>query len=220
MNAPYTGIASSTDLAVGATRYLLPCFGAAVVAVALSPRPFALGALGLAAAWSLARDVQIGFPLTPGIEVVVAGALAGLGVALALGRAGAGVRRAALPAVALAAWLTLAVAAPGIVARHPRTGLPDAALITALDADPAFDGPGREMAMAPATVALAAGGRVQHDLELIGGDEPCDRVRARLERGWIVLQSAPRTATYTRLRACLPGAPVHRDALYELFRSP
>jgi len=220
VNAPYTGIASNTDLAVGATRYLLPCLGAAVVAVALAARgaarPVALGALVVATAWSLARDARLGFPLTPSVDVFIIGALAGYAFLRLAPRAGVRLALAALP---VAAWLVLVVAAPAIVDRHARTGLPASALLTALEADPDFDGDGREMAMAPAMVGPAAGDRVQHRLQLVPGGESCPAVRERLGRGWVVLQRSPPTRTYTRLRACLRGiGPVHRDGLYELFR--
>jgi hypothetical protein len=217
-NAPYTGIATNTDLATGATRYLLPCLGAAVVAVALSARGRtrvpALVVLGGAALWSLARDAQIGFPLMPSAGLLAFAAV--VGVAVAYLTPAFAVRLAVVP---VAAWLVLAVAAPRITERHATMGLPDQALMAALVADPDFDGDGREVAMAPATVGLTAGDRLQHHLQLIGQRESCASVDSRLERGWVVLQSSPRTPTYTRLRACLRGLrPVHRDPVYELFR--
>ena len=94
----------------------------------------------------------------------------------------------------------------------------DSALLEALTRDPGFDGEGREMAIAVATVGLAAGPALQHDLLLIPPLEPCAAARRRLERGWIVLQLSPRTPTGDRLKGCLRDvAPVHADPVYALY---
>jgi hypothetical protein len=217
-NAPYTGIAASTELAVGATRYLLPCLGAAVVAVALSARGAmrvpALAVLGASALWSVGRDAQIGFPLMPSAGLLAMAAVAGVAVAYLV--PAFAVRLAVVP---LVAWLVLAIAAPHVLERHATMGLPSAALVQALVDEPGFDGDGREVAMAPATVGLASGDRLQHHLQLIGQRESCAALESRLERGWVVLQSTPRTPTYVRLRGCLASLrPVHRDPVYELYR--
>jgi hypothetical protein len=219
MFAPYTGIARSTDLAVGATRYLLPCLAAAAVAVALSARGrtywFAVGALALAAAWSVQRDARLGFPLTPTVLTLALPAALGALAAVRLPSAGLRWLAAALP---VAGAVVLAVAAPSMVERHARVAMFDAPLLDALTRDASFTGSGRDMAMAPATVALAAGDAVQHDLQLIPPDEPCAAVRGRLSRGWVVLQLSPPTATAQRVRACLRGMrPVHVDPVYELY---
>jgi hypothetical protein len=219
VSAPYTGITESTELAVGATRYLLPCFAAAVVAVTLSARgrayALALAVLAFATAWSLVRDLRLGFPLTPGlVTLIVPGAVAGL-VALRLPRRWL---RWAVPALAVASTVGLAAAASGVAERHTRVAMYDAPLLDALTQDPSFDADGRDMAMTPATLGLAAGDELQHDLQLIPGREPCPAVRRRLTRGWVIIQIRPPTATAERMRACLHGIrPVHVDPTYELY---
>jgi hypothetical protein len=100
--SPYTGISSSTQLAIGATRYLLPCLLAAAVAVALAARGVGVrglrgrGALRGAVAEALSaavllgaivvnvdRDAPLGFPNAPPARLLLlAAGVAGV-VALA-----------------------------------------------------------------------------------------------------------------------------------------
>ena len=109
--SPYTGISSSTQLAVGATRYLLPCLLAAAVAMALAARGrgdrgggaggrrgAGGGAGGVRAAVAEAlsavillgavgvnmwRDQALGFPNAPTLRLVLLSAAAGAGMAVA-----------------------------------------------------------------------------------------------------------------------------------------
>jgi hypothetical protein len=98
--SPYTGISSSTQLAIGATRYLLPCLLAAAAAVALAARGAGVaglrgrgaGALRGAVAEALSaavllgaivinvdRDAPLGFPNAPPVRLLlIAAGVAGL----------------------------------------------------------------------------------------------------------------------------------------------
>jgi hypothetical protein len=220
MNAPYTGILENTDLAIGATRYLLPCLAAAAVAVAVGARgrlrPVALAVLAVAAGWSLVRSAGLGFPTTPNLLTVAVPAGAGAVLAAALP---APALRPLLLATPLAATAVLALAAPGLVERHARVDLPDAELLRALAERPGFtDGDGRTVAMAPSPVALAAGAAVQHALRTIPPGEPCSAVRRRVGQGWVVVQIGPLTREAVRLATCLEGVPIrHADDAYVLY---
>jgi hypothetical protein len=219
MTAPYTGILRNTELAVGATRYLMPCLLAAAVAVALCARDNArsvvVGVLGVAAAWSLVRTAGLGFPLTPALLTVAGPAAVAGAVALVLPAVAV---RGLLVAVPVAGLIGLALAAPGVVDRHTRVELEDAPLLQALSRDARFHGEGRAIAMAPGAVALASGAAVQHDLKTIPPGEPCDAVRARLRDGWIVVQVDPLTKSAVRLATCLQGQSlVHADEDYALY---
>ncbi|HWF73993.1 MAG TPA: hypothetical protein VG186_11645 [Solirubrobacteraceae bacterium] len=101
--SPYTGYAKSTDLAIGATRYLLPCALAAAVAVALAGRapPNAGGTRRVAVAEALSalvllgavvlninRDSELGFPNAPSLGyLAVAAVIGAVAVLLAEGLA-------------------------------------------------------------------------------------------------------------------------------------
>jgi hypothetical protein len=210
MTAPYTGILTDTELAVGAVRYLLPALAAAAAAIALSARglarPVVLAVLVVAFGWSLLRSLDVGFPLTPNLATVVLPAALGAAVALV---APATVLRPLALVLPLAALVGLAVAAPGLVDRHAeRVRLEDAAVLRALGRDPAFDDRnGRTVATAPGSIALAAGPAVQHALRQIPPGEPCARTRRRLDEGWLILQIRPLTRSAVRLpRACRAAA--------------
>ena len=225
MTAPYTGITESTELAIGAARYLLPAIVAATLAVCLAGRGgaralrlAAAGTLALAAGLSVLRVSSFGFPVRPS-----AGTLIGL---LALGAVGGRLLgRLTLPtspwiapAAAVVVGAALALAAPGYVDRHADVRLVDEGLMRALAAQPGFEDGDGDVAMGPATVALAGGDRLRHRVPLIGEGESCEAVRARRRQGWVVLQLEPPTDSYRRLAACLGGArPAWRDGFYELY---
>jgi hypothetical protein len=227
MAAPYTGISESTDLAIGATRYLLPAIAAATLAVALSARgagralrALAAAALATAAVLSALRVLSLGFPLRPGtgtiVGLLVLGAGAGWGLARA--RIRPAIPAWAAPALAVAGGALAAVAAPGYVERHADVGLVDAALVLALDRQPGFQDGSADVAMGPGTIALAGGDRLRHRVPLATADGGCAALRGRLQQGWLVLQKQPPTPEYDRMAACMAGVrPAWEDDYYELY---
>ena len=227
MAAPYTGITESTDLAIGATRYLLPAIAAATFAVALSARgagralrAAAAVALAAAAVLSALRVLSLGFPLRPGtgtiIGLLVLGAGAGWGLARV--RARPAIPAWAAPALAVAGGALAAVAAPGYVDRHADTGLVDAALVLALGEQPGFEDGSADVAMGPGTIALAGGDRLRHRVPLATADGGCEALRATLDRGWLVLQKQPPSEEYREMAVCMRGSePVWEDDYYELY---
>lgn len=209
-NAPVTGRGDIpgpwTALAFSATRYLLPVIAAAALAIALAARDggrvggsLALGLLVVSVAWSVARDMALGFPALPSLATLAIGVLLGL-ASLAAVELGArarlrrpGPRRTRPPA----AWAALAIGiaallasslASGFVQRHGRTGkVFDAGVASWFSSQPGFATGSEPIAFAPSNVAPLAGDRLTHPLELIPVDEPCERVRGRLREGYVVL---------------------------------
>ncbi len=224
--APYTGITESTELAVGATRYLLPGLLAATAAIALSAcgagpllRVSVTAVLALAVACSLVRLVALGFPFVPVTALLPAAAGLGAGGALLLGGRRLPASAWAAPVLAAVAGLALAAAAPGYVERHARSfAFPGyAELLSALAAQPGYQEDERPVAMGPGTLALAGGDSLRHPVPLVASTEPCAAVRKRSERGWLVIA---RTAIpeSRRLVACLAGhPPLGRFGGYDLY---
>jgi hypothetical protein len=230
MAAPYTGIDESTELAIGATRYLLPAIATAALAAALSARGagralrgLVAAALALAVALSVLRVLSLGFPFRPGggtlVSLLVLGAGAGLLAGRLTGRRSRPLPPAwAAPALCVGAAALLAAAAPGYVERHADVGLVDQGLLRALAAQPGWGEGDAEVAMGPGTIALAAGDRLEHRVPLASADAGCHALRAHRERGWLVLQKEPPTDEYERMDACMAGTePVWEDDAYALY---
>jgi hypothetical protein len=224
-SAPYTGIADSTALAVGATRYMLPALAACSLALALGARDagrwgrrLVLGVLWAAALFSAARSWAFGFPYVPSFGAVLLWLALGAGAALVLQRAPR-LPRVALPAtVGVVALLLISGAASGYVARHAESELSDANLLRAATSSPLFTAGELDIAMGPATVALLRGDHLQHRMTFLDGRTTCPAARARLSSGWVVLQRSPETASYRRLAACLKGTrPRYEDGRYALY---
>ncbi|PTL59922.1 hypothetical protein [Paraconexibacter algicola] len=230
MNAPYTGI-QSDELAVGATRYLLPALACATVAVAVATsgagtwtRRVGTGVLMLSLVASLLRMAELGFPYTPSVATIVAGGLLGAAVVGAAPRVAAlegrvPVRRLTPVVAAGFATLVMAGQAEGYLLRHAGLQLFDRPVLGALLRDPTFTiGEGREVAMAPAVLGSLVGERLQHRVLLIPADEPCATTRARRARGWVIAQIQPDTPRGRALVACMQGEPeLFRDGRYVVW---
>ena len=221
--APYTGI-DETQLAIGATRYLMPALACATVTIAVAARDASpagrsvlTGVLALAALISAARTWQLGFPVVPS-----AGTVLGLLVLGAVGAAAAAwVRLPRLPAAVLAGTgaaaviVVLSVASNGYVARHTQSSLPDAGVLAAMLALPDAD---TTIGMGPTSIALLRGDGLDHRLDFVAADSPCADVRRRAEQEVLILQKAPVTPAYTRLAGCLGGlAPRYSDGGLDLY---
>jgi hypothetical protein len=229
--APYTGIAQSTALATGATRYLLPALVCCTAAAALaagrtSPRGRAfLGAvLVVSVIRSVIRTWQLGFPYVPSLAVVLALAAAGAVLALIAGTPIAARLGRLVPSVLVAPALVLAVAAglshnaTGYVARHADAGLGDSSVLGAISRVPAYENSHVEVAMAPTTIALLRGDHLEHNLVFLANKTPCADVRRRAIEQVVVLQRIPSTPAYRRLSGCLHGLkPVFEDPAMQLY---
>jgi hypothetical protein len=209
--APYTGIDQDT-LALAAVRYMLPCLAAAVFALGVAAstgtraaRTGAASVLALALGLSLARDFDVGFPVTPGAGTLLGGAV--LGVLGVLGVAALGavprLRRARLTWPLVAAGIVLAAAgltkaADGYVERHARLKVFDAGLISFLEAQPGFRHGSATVDTYPVTVSTVAGDRLGHRLALAKAPGRCPPRGHRL-----VVSSHP--AQIRPIAACLIG---------------
>jgi hypothetical protein len=104
-------------------------------------------------------------------------------------------RPAAAALVTVALGVALAVPAPGYLERHGETPAFDVEFIRWIAAHPDFEDGRRPVAMAPRTIGLLAGDDLEHELEFIPADEPCDVVDGRRERGWVVVAKDRSAAT-------------------------
>ncbi|MGI8506722.1 MAG: hypothetical protein ACR2MK_07960 [Solirubrobacteraceae bacterium] len=236
-DAPYTGIASNTTLAVGATRYLLACLLAATVTLALAGRPRevpSLVALGLAVALNLDRDLALRFPAAPSAGSLAL--VAAVAAALALGaelitsprrrprsatalslvtRVGAPVLVTAAIAVALVGLL---VPVDGFLPAHAGAGLFDAGLVRWLHSRAAFRDGSQPVAIGPVEIAVLTGARLAHPLVLLRASRGCAPVQRSVRSAWVVVESGPAAA---RLLACLAGKrPAYADASFLVYAPP
>lgn len=215
--SPYTGDASSTALAIGATRYLLPCLLAAVVTVALAARGSwraeVLPALALLAALAvnLDRDATLGFPYAPSVRLLVIAAVVGALAGLAAGLISrAPLARWVAPALAagLAAALLAALLVPvnGYLTDHAGTGQFDAALVRWLDAHPAFRDGHDPVLVGPVSVAVLAGSRLAHPLTLLAGNDRCSALARQARGAWVVMEVGVQDFAYDKhWITCLTG---------------
>jgi hypothetical protein len=208
--SPYTGDFFNTALAVGATRYLLPCVLAAVVTVALAgrgggraellPAAVLLGALAVNAE----HDATLGFPYAPSPRTLVIAAVIGAVVGLAgemvvpaagAGRGGARLARLARwtpPALAVlvAAGLLVALLVPvnGYLPAHASTGQFDAGLVRFLEAHPAYRDSHDPVLVGPISVAVLAGALLAHPVTVLGADDRCSALARQARDAWVVME--------------------------------
>lgn len=213
--APSTAITDEQafDGSVSQTRYLLPMFGLAAVALALATRDpgwqrrLAAAALAGSVAWSLAQIVTGDFPDAAPAWALIAAAGLGAGGATTLPRFGLP-GRAALLSILLAAVVLLAIPANGFVRRHAEAGrFFDEPLVGFLSERPGFEDGEDTVAMAPVLAGTLAGDRLQHDVVLIPAASRCDEVAARRRDGWVILRHDSLLAEEIGYRAgdCLRG---------------
>ncbi len=230
--APYTGIATNTTLAVGATRYLLAGVLAAGVTVAIAgryaPWPPVL-VLALALGVNLDRDLGLAFPAAPSpsslLLAAAVGAAAGL-AAEAIGPRRPRRRRQTVPARlthggvavltagAIAGSLAaLALPVNGFMPGHAGAGLFDAGVVRWLQGRSSFRHGNQPVAIGPVEIAVLTGARLAHPVTLLGEAESCPAVRRRAHRGWVVIQTAAATETGAeRWLGCLAGRrPAYTD---------
>jgi hypothetical protein len=236
--APFTGVASSpllAPLALTTVRYLLPAIGACIVALSLLARDgavvgrwFAIGVLGVGALGSIVADLVLGYPNLPRWPYLLGGALLGAALAaipwgelprMGVAPLGAGPRMGLAPlgaAGALLAAVAFSLLAPGWLHREAKYHRgPGTAVLSFALARPGFASGREPIAFAPVMVATLAGPRLSHPLSLLPARASCDRVRARLRRGWVVLQPRlfiPGVSAAFDAPRCLSGVtPVYND---------
>jgi hypothetical protein len=239
MCAPFSGIPEETPLAgavtVSSLRYLIPSLTLATLTVALAAtagrgaRAYAVAALAAVLAIDTWQTFDLGFPRAPSAGVAIGGAAGGVLLALAAGYAAGRLpplpRRAAVPAVALAAVAAGALAgaaAPGFVERWEsafaqagKAGPSAPGAVTWLVTQPAFRDGAAPIAFSAVTNGVLAGDRLQHRIELVGAREACARIRARLRAGWVVEQPA---LPGSRIARCLAAArPVYEGPAVRIY---
>jgi hypothetical protein len=213
--APYTGLARVPvlePLALTTTRYMLAALAACTVALAVAARDapaagrwFVVALLVAAIVGSLVADGFQGFPAAPNLLYLLVGGAAGA----LLGWAAPAVRLPSAPALVTAAALVLAVAflaasAPGWLWRESEHAGYGHALLGFMMSEPGFLTGSQPISFAPAVISSLAGPRLRHPVELIPAREACAAVRARLERGWVVVSPG----------AFAPGITAPWDAAY------
>lgn len=211
-NAPFTGLPDDpvfADLSLTTTRYLLPAIAAGAAAIAFTRSRLAGVFLAGAALYSLERSLALPFPGIPSLPWLLLGAAAGpLLLPLA--------RRVPLPAAALLAALALTVAADGFGRRHGGVGrLASSGVVSWFAANVDDE---RPVAFAPQVLGVLAGDHLEHPIEMIPADEPCERTLAR--RGHLVIGTLPladKRAPFNAL-ACLSGLePAYADPSFRVY---
>jgi hypothetical protein len=212
-NAPFTGLPDDpafADLSLTTTRYLLPAIAAAAAAVAFTRSRLAGAVLLAATLFSLQRSLTLPFPGIPGLPWLVLGALAGAAL-LPIAR------RVPLPVTALLTAAALTVAASGFAKRHGGVGrLASSGVVSWFAANVDDD---RPVAFAPQMLAVLAGDHLEHPIEMIPADEPCERTRAR--RGYVVIGTLPLPEKRARFDAlgCLSAErPAYADPSFRVYR--
>lgn len=217
------------DVQTSQTRYLLPAFAAAALALALATRGTGIArlasvsALAAALLGNLAQIVIGDLPETPGPLVPLLAAGAGAGAGLVLQRLPALSRLAAPLPLALAGLtggLLLSAGASGWTARYAgHSPFFDTALIRWLVAQPAFSAGGRTVAMSPEITGLAAGDRLANRVELIPRREPCATVDRRRAEGWVVTRDDEfaRTLEGVTVGRCRLAPPWHAVGQYTVY---
>lgn len=229
-NAPYTGISASTQLSLGATRYLLPCLLAAAVTVALARRSSPLAALVLlgALAFNLDRDWIIGFPAAPSPGLLIAGALAAAALSVLIQptvRAAIALEmKLAVAAGLITAAMLAALLVPvgGYLSAHADAGLFDAGVARWLNGRAAFRSGHAPVSVGPVQVAVLTGPRLTHPVILLARDERCGRILTRARSSWLVLQLGPSAQFFTRhwLPCLQTMRPAYLDPNFVVYAPP
>ncbi|MEA2466121.1 MAG: hypothetical protein QOJ57_247, partial [Thermoleophilaceae bacterium] len=221
-SAPFTGAGAAPFLQVNTLRYLIPAMAAGALALALSgtggSRTRAWVALVLAVALGWSAKTYLDDPYLPGEgTLILATVAAAAAVALVLR---AGLRT--LPAVAAVSAIgLLGVGGHNYVERHARAGDFDSGVTRYFTDLPQWRDNDRPIAFSPTPIAVLAGNRLRHPLELIGADESCRQVLTRLTKGWVVVRDVDRTLFGTLpAEQCLAGVkPVYDDGIHRVYAS-
>jgi len=208
-SAPYTGYPRAPQfdaLAAGATRYLLPALAVATLTLALATRARGLRAgvavlvLGAALAWSVERDLALGFPYVPSAALLVAGlALGALTGLVAGGLARLPTPRGPVLGAGLAAGCALlSLPAAGYVDRHLRVEELAPDYVRWIAAREGFDDGDRAISSVGGVNGALAGPHLRHPVRLLPPEESCRELRRRAQEEWVVL---PRTLVNSTVQA-------------------
>jgi hypothetical protein len=106
------------------------------------------------------------------------------------------------------------------VQRHGQAGDFDSGVVTWFTHQPAWRDGHQPIAFSPTPIALLAGDRLHHPLELVKPDEPCAEVTARLKRGWVVVRNVDRKlfGTLAAERCLAPVKPVYDDGVHRVYQ--
>jgi hypothetical protein len=212
------------------TRYGLAAVAACAAALALAAaargrgRPVALAILAAAAVWSLVESAGLKFPDVPSLLTLLAGAAIGAAAVRVAPLAARAPRAVPLGAAAagVAAALVLADGATDFAWRHGRTKATEGALVIPwFAAQSEWRDGDTPIFFVDQGVALLAGDRLQHRLEVIPPDEPCDGVLARAREGWVVRHYTPPfpdQAPFTADECLAAVPPAHEVAPYLIYR--
>lgn len=227
--APVTGLgdAGLTGFPALSLRYLLPALGVCVLPIALAARRsrraawLAAAVLIGATAWSVGRDLGLGFPLVPsaatlGLAAAI-GALAAVAVPTGVverlrhpirnhGRVSPTRRRQALAvACAVAGGVAMSLPAEGYLERHARIAQAPFVEVPRFFSGPSAPPQTAPVGFHPAIDARVAGDRLRRPLRLLQADLPC----ASYRRGWMVMM--PSSAVLNAVSDLeLPAGPLER----------
>lgn len=219
-SAPFTGAGAAAFLQVNTLRYLIPALAAGALAIALSSRygnrTRALAAAALIAALAWSAKTYLDDAYLQGEGTLVLAAIAASVVTALVAKAPA--RTAAVIAAVSAAAL-LTAGAHSYAQRHAVSSDFDSAVVGWFAKNERDDH--RPIAFSPTPIALLAGNRLTHPLELIGAHETCREVLTRAARGWLVVRDVDRTLFGTLpAEQCLAGVkPVYDDGVHRVYGS-
>jgi hypothetical protein len=221
-SAPFTGAGAAPFLQVNTLRYLIPAMAAGALALALSgrggrrTRRWVAVVLGAALAWS--AKTYIDDPYLPGEGTLILASLAATAAAAIVVRS----RARALPVIAAVIAMTAtAVGGDHYAQRHAAAGDFDSGVVNFFTTQQSWRDGKQPIAFSPTPIALLAGNKLDHSLDLIDPDESCAQVRERLTGGWVVVRDVDRKLFGTlAAEQCLPDIePVYDDGIQRVYGS-
>jgi hypothetical protein len=223
-SAPFTGAGAAPFLQVNTLRYLIPAMAAGALALTLS------GRRGRATWWvGLLLVVAIGWSAKaylddaylPGEGTL---ALAVVGAAFLAGVATLLVPRRLAPIAAATALAALIAAVVYLGGRHydERYALArdfNSGVVGYFTKQAAWRDGHQPIAFSPTPIGPLAGNHLTHPLERVAPGEPCSTVRARLQRGWVVVRGVDRNLFGTlAAERCLTGVkPLFDDGIQRVY---
>jgi hypothetical protein len=216
-SAPFTGAGAAAFLQVNTLRYVIPAMAAGALAIAISARTRRwLPALIFLAAVAWSAKTYLDDPYLPGEgTLILASAAAIAGTAIVLRT-----RSRSLPAIAAVGMAALlATGGHGYANRHARAGDFDSGVVHWFTTQPKWRDGNAPIALSPTPIALLAGDRLTHRLELIGTGETCRQVLTHVARGWVVVRDVDRSLFGTLpAEQCLAGVkPAYDDGIHRVY---
>jgi hypothetical protein len=219
-SAPFTGAGAAPFLQVNTLRYLIPAMAAGALALALSgrigtrTRSWAALVLTVALAWSAKTYMDDAYLPGEG-TLILATVVAALVAAFLLNA-----RPRTLPVIAaVAATVLIGIGGHHYVERHARAGDFDSGVTSYFTGLPEWRDGKRPIAFSPTPIAVLAGNRLHHPLDLITAGEPCRQVLTRVTKGWVVVRDVDRTLFGTLpAEQCLANIkPQYDDGVHRVY---